>query len=328
MLRASTTFHPLSTHAKSQGLWYPDGNIVIKVDNTYYKLLASRLALYCGYFEKVLQNGAEDAAGASRSGETVDGCPVVNVTDITASEFETFASYLEKPLDHPVANAKMKTILVILRVSDVLSCPSLHDLAKARLRSLWWSSPIPRRKDNIDILLRMSDQHTLDAAMAIFLARRYKIDHVLKRAFYDILCKVSDWDNAESRTRLRLPLSDADIIILFQARSALLRRWRELLMTPPNGNEPEPACIACATVREYGEAERPWRREVADKFGPREPNDFFWEIENVVLPWIEQLRTEGRWCHSCLDDRQHAWEDVRELWWQQLDELFETGESA
>lgn len=66
---------------KSPNSRYPDGNVVIKGDATYYKLHSSRLAWYCVYFNKLF---ADDADTYEDRCAKVEGCPVCGQTRCAA----------------------------------------------------------------------------------------------------------------------------------------------------------------------------------------------------------------------------------------------------
>ena len=91
--------------------WYPDGNVVIKAGNTYFKLLRSRLAQQCRYFQELFSPPAQnqiqpsssmDASHLRRGDlaplEELDGCAVYEIPGIDVSDFTTFLKFLEYPL--------------------------------------------------------------------------------------------------------------------------------------------------------------------------------------------------------------------------------------
>ena len=63
--------------------WYEDGNVIIKVENTHFKLLRSRLARYSQYFATLFSTPLRS---------------VYEISNVTLTDFRRFLTALEQPL--------------------------------------------------------------------------------------------------------------------------------------------------------------------------------------------------------------------------------------
>ncbi|KAI1784066.1 hypothetical protein LXA43DRAFT_248326 [Ganoderma leucocontextum] len=340
--------------------WYPDGNAVIKVEQTYFKLFRSRLTQQCRYFQKLFTPSPRNQPGPSSSTNAlctgigndapcneVDGCTIYEVPGIELSDFATFLEFLEYPLEHSVSTAPEDTLYALLRASDVLGCDLVHGLAKQTVARQWLSLQ-PPGKDSI--LVVSGRRRTEGAVQAIAHARKYHIRGVLKRAFYDLLRNPTFWDavglthtnsgvaRAEVEQRcsadrkMLAPLSRGDIVRLQQARWELREAWDVLLHTPPGSDAgwKGTTCSVCPHGRPRSlSREDAWAVELAhagERVSFRDPITRTYCIEE----WLDSLKraSEGKWCDGCLEERKFMWREARTGWWQKLDGWLQTGEGA
>ncbi|RDX42301.1 hypothetical protein OH76DRAFT_1411314 [Lentinus brumalis] len=87
-------FPPLSVRCAE--FWYPDGNIVVNTQGTYFKLLLSRLECHCGYFEPI---------SVECAWTMVNGQKIVKVRDLNLQDFQTFLRFMEITMEHSVKDA-------------------------------------------------------------------------------------------------------------------------------------------------------------------------------------------------------------------------------
>lgn len=88
---------------KHQELWYEDGNIILSVDNTLFKVFCGVLASECTVFADMLAVGNPD------NGERIDGCPVIHLDD-SVEDFENFLRVLFKGVQCvPVVISRRRT---------------------------------------------------------------------------------------------------------------------------------------------------------------------------------------------------------------------------
>lgn len=90
-----STILGISVASRSSDFYYPDGNVIVRVQDTYFRLLRSRLTRHCKYFEVLFK---DDASPSLQARESVDGCPVYTIRELALSGFLTFLTYLELPM--------------------------------------------------------------------------------------------------------------------------------------------------------------------------------------------------------------------------------------
>ncbi|KAM5531973.1 hypothetical protein V8D89_014373 [Ganoderma adspersum] len=342
--------------------WYLDGNVVIKVEDTYFKLFRSRLVQQCRYFQRLFSPPSQSQPqpssstdGASCTGvgggapfKELDGCAVYEVSGIAVSDFTTFLNFLEYPLEHSVSTAPGEKLYPLLRASNVLGCALVHDLAKKAVAKQWPSLQPPKR--NADSRWSAASRpRASDAIQAIVHARKYRIPLVLKCAFYELLRNTAFWeavDHTHTNSRVALPeressadrdllapLSRGDLVRLQQARWKLREAWDALLRTPPGSDAgwKGTTCTVCPPAQNG----RPLTQSRTDA----------WAIETahagervskfgdpiagtyLVEDWLDSLKrhSRGKWCEGCLEERKYAWREARTTWWQHLDGWLQTG---
>ena len=126
--RAKPTRSDLPLGGQRGEVWYEDGNVVIKVESTYFKLHRSRLSKHYGYFATLLNDPATNAQSTgsdsgpkdsadeaeadsklrvSRKSPTlpraapeviVSGCPMYELKDVRAADFTRLLNILESCL--------------------------------------------------------------------------------------------------------------------------------------------------------------------------------------------------------------------------------------
>ncbi|RPD60478.1 hypothetical protein L226DRAFT_612053 [Lentinus tigrinus ALCF2SS1-7] len=292
---ALPAFPPLS--ARSREFWYRDGNIVVKVEGMYFNLLQSRLERHCGLFERVF---------AERSWTTVSGRKVVEVNDLKLQDFETFLNYLEIPMEHSIMTASMDTVMSLLRASSAVSCKVLGRLAEQRAFGPWTSTEIPAPGD------KLTGRPYREAIKMLSLSRELKVSLAQKQALYSLLADEQFWSDIASQ-RAEVDLSDKDILLLYRARVTIQEKWRILALTPPS----EP-CQLDVCVRAEGARNALWWGQMAE-YTKAEVRDPLRSALNVKTAVPEM----GHWCRACLEERRRAWDNARNLWWSDLDQLLD-----
>ena len=208
----------------------------------------------------------------------------------------------------------------MLKASHTLSCPVIFNLAKDRLAQLWDSTAVPSEGTEL------SYQYAIPN---IALFRRYRITEFLKRAYYETLTDPELWRDL-SRGRASIPtLSDTDLHVLYEARDALQRLWREFVVIPPRTcKDGVSTCAqpsrhfscpaACMWHTSSVQRSHIWLGFVVQngqlEAGAGDPVRY-----NMIKTWRPVLASE--WCGLCLDEWEKAWLEKREQWWIQLDKL-------
>ena len=81
---------------QDKDFWYWDGNVILLLGNTAFKLHASRLASYCGYFRDLFAPGG--FTGVALAGEA-EGCSIYYVPpELSTGSFKHLLRALESPL--------------------------------------------------------------------------------------------------------------------------------------------------------------------------------------------------------------------------------------
>lgn len=69
--------------------WHDDGNIVIQIENTYFKLYRGQLSALSTLFADLLQDDGKPV------GSKMNGCPLYRVEGTTAEDFESLLTWIE-----------------------------------------------------------------------------------------------------------------------------------------------------------------------------------------------------------------------------------------
>ncbi|KAM5531970.1 hypothetical protein V8D89_014370, partial [Ganoderma adspersum] len=201
-----------------------------------------------------------------------------------------------------------------------LSCSVIFELAKDRLAQVWDSKAIPSEGTGFNYKY---------ASPKIALFRDRGIPEFLKRAYYETLTDREFW-KALSKDRGYVPtLSDMDLHILYEARHALQRHWREFVVVPPRTSKDglstcarpgkhNPYPTACTRHASSAQRSHFWCAFVVQN-GQLEAGAVDPVRYNMVKTWRPVLATE--WCGDCLDERENAWLEKRKEWWILLDNL-------
>ncbi|KAL1937114.1 hypothetical protein VTO73DRAFT_15085 [Trametes versicolor] len=340
---ATTAQHTEGAHAaasprtslpiKSATYWYPDGNVVIKGDATYYKLHSSRLARYCIYFKKLF---ADDANEYEDRCEKIDGCPIYHIpADLDLGDFEKLLIVLETPLIYTDAPPTQAIALSLVRAAHSLSCDVVLKLARKHLCAIWdaenppKASPHPTTKTNPAPSSLSADTtavHTYhDALFIILFARQYGIPELLKRAFYELLASAEFWATLTA-DRKQIRLTEADLLRLYNARHVLQQRWREAVVLAPYMDEKGVSTCrgngsACSIYNHlYSSRSQHWRKMMLEsevvEAGMGDPLRY--DASSGLTK--EQKET---WCRGC----RKGWTDMlavkRREWWASFGELMQ-----
>ncbi|KAM5539176.1 hypothetical protein V8D89_007049 [Ganoderma adspersum] len=298
---------------KDDEFWYIDGTVVIRVHKTLFRVHASRLARYCLYFQKLFE--ACDSTGQH---EIIDGCPVYHVpAELSANEFKDVLRALDTPLEFAASPPTQSLAISLLTASVHLVSPRVQDLAHRRLCERW-DAARPPSPDPLDA------RKWSMAAYMVALARRHGVPGVLKRAFYELASSAAFWEAVRTNSEsVRLPWKDVGM--LYEARIALGKMWREWIMETEVKKEVGGGAGAAKEyrcTRYLGCANRTsWRDRVAEhgllEKGAMDPLRY-----NVVRCAKEAFQGDYPWCQSCKAEKEETWRTKCVEWWGALDSLF------
>ncbi|KAI1781788.1 hypothetical protein LXA43DRAFT_1105319 [Ganoderma leucocontextum] len=293
--------------------WYTDGNVVIRVGDTVFKLHRSRLQRNCEYFKTLFDSG-------TRVDERIEACAVYNVpTEVTPEGFKAILIVIEMPLDDITSKLTHTTTISLLEAAHTLSCNAALRLAKTHLRMLWDSRPVPPQLDPGDI------RSCASIIATIHLAREHKVSYILKRAFYELLSNEEYW-HIYYTDRDSIDLSSSDRERLLCARDILGKLWREFALTPPEAAQPANAVNRPSTALNlccYSHKDRRhmWWSSIVEKddleSGALDPLRY-----NIISLRWQELQNEW-WCRDCLRNKERAWKEKAVEWWKLLEDLLQ-----
>ncbi|KAI1786270.1 hypothetical protein LXA43DRAFT_73967 [Ganoderma leucocontextum] len=297
-------------HKNDDTFWYHDGNVIIRVHGTVFKLHRSRLSRHCGYFKNLFESGV----GVN---EYMQRCPVYNAPEgLTPKGFKDLLMAIESPLENVESSPSQSHTVSLLAAAHLLSCDAVLRLAKKRLCELWDSRHVPTKRGPGDI---RSYKTTIST---IHLAREYNIPGVLKRAFYELLSSEEFWDVCGADEDA-IDLPKDDIVRLYRARDKLGRLWREFTLAVPDTDTTTSMARRLSgdwCCYNYSERGHSWRSYIVEK-GDLESGALDPLRYNVVSLRRPELRNE-KWCEGCLGNKESAWNAKRAEWWGMLDDLF------
>ena len=188
--------HALKRH-KSDGarshpdFWYPDGSVIIRVENTKFRLHQTMLKKKSAYFAAAFARDGGRAyleVGVDAQSLNGDRLPVYNirlpayrVVETTADDFAMLLTVIEDPMWVPNVG-QMPVLAGVLRAACALSFEAHRKWAEDILERLWPAE--------LDTLTADPMPH---AAVALALARTCGLHGVQKRASYELLRTPTFW---------------------------------------------------------------------------------------------------------------------------------------
>ncbi|KAL1937104.1 hypothetical protein VTO73DRAFT_15091 [Trametes versicolor] len=267
--------------------WYPDGNVVVKSDATYYKLHSSRLARHCVYFKKLFADDVDDYEDRAFT----DGPPTQTVA------------------------------CALLRAAHSLSCDVVYKLAKARSPTapshLAILFPTVVTAASSPSCADADDQRSHENAIFIIhFARQYGLPELLKRAFYELLASARFWA-VLAADRKQIRLTEDDLLRLDNARLVLQDRRREALVVAPR----TPTETASSRYEPATERPQRWRSMMLEsglvEGGTGDPMRF-----DVIGALTQEQRQP--WCHGCLKAWGDTLAERRMDWWASFGDLMQS----
>ncbi|EIW51935.1 uncharacterized protein TRAVEDRAFT_53930 [Trametes versicolor FP-101664 SS1] len=293
-------------------LWYPDGNVILLVEGSAFKLYKARLARYSSVLDVLFKEDGKQVAEYENS-------PCYRLSDIAYNDFIVFLEVLETPFKYTNVFPQQDAAVSILKVSRLLDCSMARDLALSMLRKLW--------PDDRPLLAVPSKCKYSDALVVLKASRDYAVPSLRKRAFYELLRSAAFW-KAVADDRRALGLADADVFALFGAREALQQQCSTLIFKRPSrGSDWCPMRFAegnrCNPPYKKPHLRKAfWRSDVIQsgdyESGMRDPIGWL----GVMMNKHDTLTGQG-WCEMCFQERRTAWMGARTSWWAMLDKWFD-----
>ncbi|TFK85413.1 hypothetical protein K466DRAFT_525914 [Polyporus arcularius HHB13444] len=306
--------------------WYSDGNIVVKVERTLFKLHRHRLASISIYFEKLFASDTQSSYYM-----TVDGCPIYHVPPgLTPTSFGNFMRVLDTPIALIKGFLSEHEAIELLHTANLLCCPSVSDFDKDALAKHWNEDTLPDT--------RSGTPRTYDDAVAvILLARKHSIPGVLKRAFYEALSQPG-FLAALSANPGAFKLPRAYVDRMHGARVELGRLWREFALRAPGTDEKGKSKCQKDYKLNCNRFEFDYKKQrlIGRCSGGSESRKLYWReiviahgaLEDGAADPIRYNLVEVRkeeldkvWCNECLEAWEREWMRARSEWWKALDGL-------
>ncbi|KAG1815401.1 hypothetical protein EV424DRAFT_1628024, partial [Suillus variegatus] len=240
-IAASAEDNALAEASKHTDLWFCDGSIILRAEDTLFRVHKSQLARHSAFFRDLFslpQPSAESADSTTSSSSPtvvvnnnpalqidttneVEGCPVLRLHD-TSEDVENLLTALydgpnfgkNDPTDFRIVSGILR--LATKYLVDSLRTKALVHLSKAWPTSLkgWDAREDLTRADEMQSGPGMSNIYPSPADV-IILAREVNAPSLLPSAFYDLsryhYTQLFEQDDESGPSIAQLPLSNADL---------------------------------------------------------------------------------------------------------------------
>ncbi|KZP28193.1 hypothetical protein FIBSPDRAFT_817787 [Athelia psychrophila] len=309
---------PVASTTRSD-IWFEDGNVVIQAETTQYKIYRGALAASSPIFRDMFGMPQPPSQGEV----TVEGCPVVHLSDTAADVTIVFQALFLR--GHVVAGGPLpiETVAAFLRLGKKYEIELLHAEALKRLRYEYPTTlddlPMPtghkfnRRTQNTMIFTEV-DGDGPHVAVA-HLAREQRLHSTLPLALYWCCIDYSAEGLVEMVTRdaATTVLSKSDLIKCLTVQSSLSRI--QYITTLAWIHAPQSKYLDCKSQNACAAA----RKRILD---------------NLYLPYVDFVALdswsdfESAWnvddemCISCLAIAEGMHYDGRVKFWEGLPAMF------
>ncbi|KAJ7245812.1 hypothetical protein C8J57DRAFT_1071129, partial [Mycena rebaudengoi] len=301
--------------------WTLDGNIVIQIEHTKFKLHQSHLVKHSDWFSDFFEGKPTPEDEYVERGE--DGSTdllILTIPGLTAKDFIRLLDGFDWAITYVRKPPAFSKIAGILRASTALAFPDFRDWATDRLEEQW--SPH---------LADLSTTPIPHATESIILARACDVPSALKRAMYELV-RLAGFGQPTDAGRPRLSSTGA----LVNARERLTTVW----MTTIAPYSPDLVTCAAATAEDA-----PILDDVAPPPGGCTSTDPLrsWKAHQklvresgLVDAFVNdpvcglQALMDADWgkegyCVKCVEQRRAVWGERREKVWGELDGWFGLG---
>ncbi|KAK0202207.1 hypothetical protein DFS33DRAFT_1353142 [Desarmillaria ectypa] len=289
-----------TTH-KHRVHWELDGNVVIKIKRTLFRLHRS-VAKHSEWLSKRFEEEPDGFEGKD---------PIYDIGEedgVTAKDFEVLLDAMGDAITYFYKPPDFFTVASIYRASTALSFNRFRDWATRYLEEMWPSS-----------LSKVTTAPISHASAALKLARECGLESIRKRALYELvrLAGFGQDDPDDKSRRSRALISSSDYRHLVRAREMLTSAWTTRVATATFGIKSR--CVArnmVCTVRDSSLVAQQ-HQEMVGASGLFETflRDPICGTKALMdLDW-----TKAGYCRDCIDQRIVAWRKARESMWKDLD---------
>lgn len=296
---------------KHDEFWYLDGNIIVQIEGTRFKLHRSRLTLQSEFFEELFDR--KDGPGEiDIRPELIDGHPLYVVSGVSADDFANMLHAMDNAITYCFETPSFNTVASILRVATTLSFMQFRVWAVRCLEMMWSND-----------LAHLSADRIPNAVETVVLGRECDVPGVLKRALYELL-RTGGFGTSDASQDDGSTISKADSNQLIHAREKLIESWTETLAsatrdfsqcpnTVPNAGTiaPTAGCTADLATKVIG-----WSKLVYESGMLQE---YMYNVLGGLQALVDHDWKRDGFCDDCVRKRRRAWRKQREKLWDNLD---------
>ncbi|KLO16480.1 hypothetical protein SCHPADRAFT_209032 [Schizopora paradoxa] len=217
---------PGAKSTPSHFFWFEDGDVILSVQETYFRVHGSKLS-DCSTMFKVLRENGWRLPGVDIGPDKLDGRPVVRLESDAPKDWIVVLEAIYEAPTFYLRPVVFDSLGSLLRISTKYDMCVIRGWVVAQLRTTW---PDPAH------LHQMGPMAIPRAAEAIAWGRAYNVPCILPAAFYAL--SVQRWRSGADGGRAHTVLTPMDMRALIQGRESLqdvLVEWMAdpLVVQPP-----------------------------------------------------------------------------------------------
>ncbi|RDB16374.1 hypothetical protein Hypma_002880 [Hypsizygus marmoreus] len=324
--------HAFTQHER---FWAADGNALLQINTTRFKVHRSRLATNSQWFDKLFErrSGLRAIKGIDESDESdedeyirkiedveiedTDGHDLylLDSTGVTVVDFEVLLSAMDDAIDFYHDRPKFQTVASIFRAASIFKFYQMTDFAKRYLNEMY--------SDSLENMKTPSTlEHALHAAEAVVLGRHWNLSTILKRAFYELAMlsnlgiDMADEDMPENEDDPIHRLDSIDLVRLLHGQKKLMAVWIAASSFAPLKCGLEQACSSGKTKFHHWDTVVNSRLLQTYRFDPIRGIQHLVEVDWMKLGY----------CSTCNTERIQIMTAQREALWEAMDDWFVVGD--
>jgi hypothetical protein len=318
--------------------WYPDGSVIIQVENTKFRLHQSILEKKSAYFAAAFaKDGGRAYLEVEIDAQSPNGhhlpvyrvrLPAYHVVETTADDFAMLLTVIEEPMCFSHAG-QMPTLAGVLRAARALSFEATRKRVERHFKGIWPAE--------LDDLTRDPMPH---APVALALARTCGLRSVQKRASYEILRMPTFWQAIDTLPEAHVAMDElagANLLTLPYVREQLALAWAEIAgrapiafvhpqgtqmqIMPKSGggrkarSNPDGHLSSCTSANADRVHARWAERVHMTELYVQRMNDPLMGLQDLMeIPWMEK-----GFCNECVAAATKMWDGLRRNLWNDLE---------
>ncbi|KAF7297681.1 BTB domain-containing protein [Mycena kentingensis (nom. inval.)] len=287
---------------RSSDYWFDDGNVILQVESTQFRLNKSMLARHSSVFTDLF------TVPTPEDEPLVDGCPVVVLSGDTANDWRYLLSEIVPSRFRGTKRPTISLFAALLRLSKKYD---FSEFRKECLYQLKYEFPTSWAKHTSNEGWRYLYYGDKTCVEVINLAREIGLYSILPSAFYHMTALSPECKNLSLADQLAL--AEGQIRIL-RLKGLTVTRW---LFLSSDGDEPLLPCPECSTCQECTSALH--RAAYHESCVSSTENDSG-DREDVFIDW--KTEWEDGLCSECVDVAQASFDEGRVECWNKLPLMF------